>query len=261
MSLKKPHSSYKHVAIIMDGNGRWAQARSHPRVWGHIRGSQVVSEIVEEADDLGVKSLTLYAFSTENWSRPLREVTTLFTLLKKFLLKERKRIIDNRISFKVIGDISTLPEPTIDLIEELERTTQDFEGLKLTFAFGYGGRDEIVGAVNRFILENPGKSVDENSLEKYLLRPEIGDVDLLIRTGGDQRISNFLLWQVCYAELFFTPTKWPDFSKEEFRQIIISTSKRERRFGQIKEEDSLETTRQQAFKTKQALGQKIAQNR
>lgn len=223
----------------MDGNGRWAQGRCRPRVWGHIRGSSIVSEIVEEADDLGLKALTLYAFSTENWSRPLGEVTTLFSLLKKFLLKERKRILKNRIRFQVIGEISNLPLPTKNLIERLENETRDFKGLKLTFAFGYGGRAEMVQAVNRWIQENPGAEFTEEAMNKNLHQPDLGDVDLLIRTGGDQRISNFLLWQMAYAELFFTPTKWPDFTREEFRGIIYQVSGRERRFGTISATDSL----------------------
>lgn len=223
----------------MDGNGRWAQERFRPRVWGHVRGSSIVSEIVEEADDLGLKALTLYAFSTENWSRPLGEVTTLFTLLRKFLLRERKRILKNRIRFKVIGDISNLPLPTKNLIEKLENETRDFKGLKLTFAFGYGGRAEMVQAVNRWLEENPGQEFTEEAMNDNLHQPDLGDVDLLIRTGGDQRISNFLLWQMAYAELFFTPTKWPDFTREEFKGIIYRVSGRERRFGTISATGSL----------------------
>ncbi|GAB4019358.1 MAG: polyprenyl diphosphate synthase [Bdellovibrio sp.] len=233
-------SSIKHVAIIMDGNGRWAQARMRPRVWGHVRGSSIVSDIVEEADDLGLKALTMYAFSTENWSRPFNEVTTLFNLLKKFLLKERERIIRNKIQFKVIGDFTNLPDQTKKLIEDLQNETSKFEGLKLTFAFGYGARAEIIRAVNSYIEENPGKKIDEHELNQRLYAPQTGDVDLLIRTGGDQRISNFLLWQCAYAELFFTETKWPDFTRKEFANIIADCSSRERRFGTIKGNASLD---------------------
>jgi undecaprenyl diphosphate synthase len=222
-----------HIAIIMDGNGRWAQSRAHARVWGHIRGSRVVSNIIEEADALGAKALTLYTFSTENWSRPVGEVTVLFKLLKKFLLIERKRVLANNICFKVMGDTSKLPESTRELIASLESDSRSNTGLKLTFAFGYGGRDEIVQATNRFIKENPGKEITEELLTSYMLLPELGDVDLMIRTGGDQRISNFLLWQSAYAELFFTETKWPDFTREEFRRIWNFVSHRERRFGSI----------------------------
>ena len=224
-------SNIAHVAIIMDGNGRWAQERGHRRIWGHIRGSRLVSSIVEEADRLKIKALTLYAFSTENWARPVEEVRTLFALLKKFIIMERDRIIRNNICFKIIGDISALPRETRELISGLEESTRHFSGLKLTFAFSYGSRDEIVKAVNRFILENPGKEIGDADLSKFLMTAECGDVDLLIRTGGDQRMSNFLLWQSAYAELFFTPTMWPDFTAQEFARIIGSVATRERRFG------------------------------
>jgi len=242
----------EHIAIIMDGNGRWAQTRSHARVWGHIRGSKIVSNIVEEADDLGVRALTLYAFSTENWSRPVTEVTVLFKLLKKFLIKERKRVLKNNIQFKVMGDTSKLPEKTKEIIQELENDSVDNTGLKLTFAFGYGGRDEIVQATNQFIKENPGKEITEELLQSYLLLPEIGDVDLLIRTGGDQRISNFLLWQSAYAEFYFTDTKWPDFKREEFRKIYEFVSLRERRFGNISSSD-LQCSKKKAIKNKEII--------
>ncbi|MDH5581169.1 MAG: polyprenyl diphosphate synthase, partial [Bdellovibrionales bacterium] len=154
----------KHVAIIMDGNGRWAGLRSHSRVWGHIRGSDIVSSIVEEADEFGLKALTLYAFSTENWSRPLTEVKVLFKLLKKFLNRERERILKNKIKFKVIGDVSELPLKTKQLIKDLERDTRNMEGLELTFCFGYGARKEIIDGVNQFIKQNPGKEITENDL-------------------------------------------------------------------------------------------------
>lgn len=228
-----------HVAIIMDGNGRWAKSRVRPRIWGHVRGAGIVSDIVEEARNIGIKSLTLYSFSTENWSRPFPEVKTLFSLLRKFLIKEKKRILCNEICFKVIGDIKNLPNETKKLIYELENETSKNQGLKLTFAFGYGGRDEIVRAVNCFIEHNSGKNISEADLTSNLMNPATGDVDLLIRTGGDQRISNFLLWQMAYAELFFTDTKWPDFKKKEFRGIIETVSGRERRFGSITSTESL----------------------
>ncbi len=221
----------KHVAIIMDGNGRWANQRLRPRVWGHVRGSTVVSDIVQAADDLGVEALTLYAFSTENWSRPSQEVGALFRLLHKFLLKERKRLLANKVSFRVIGNTTRLPQDTKDLIAKLETETKDFAGLKLTFCFSYGGRMELVHAMNSFITANPGKEITEEDVQDHLMRPETGDVDLLIRTGGEQRVSNFLLWQIAYAELCFTPTKWPDFTARELKRIVESVSKRERRFG------------------------------
>lgn len=246
-------SSIKHVAIIMDGNGRWAQKRLRPRVWGHIRGSSIISSIVEAADDEGLSALTLYAFSTENWSRPIAEVSTLFNLLKKFLLKERTRLIKNNVSFKVIGDIANLPVETQKLISETEEITKENKGLKLTFAFSYGGRSEIVKSVNEFIKNNPSKELTEKDLTSHLYNPETGDVDLLIRTGGDQRISNFLLWQMAYAELYFTPTRWPDFSAKEFKQILNNVTQRERRFGNISSESDLSSSADKAEVNKHAF--------
>lgn len=226
-------SSIKHVAIIMDGNGRWAKKRFRPRIWGHVRGSAVVSDIVEAADDLGLNALTMYAFSTENWSRPLEEVSSLFKLLKKFLIKEKARILSNNIKFKVIGDIQNLPIETVSLINEMEALTANATGLKLTFAFNYGGRAEIMRAVNAFQIAHPDRLMTEGDLTDLMYRPETGDVDLMIRTGGEQRISNFLLWQMAYAELYFTPTKWPEFTPNEFTKIISHVSNRERRFGNV----------------------------
>lgn len=241
----KQHS-LKHVAIIMDGNGRWAKMRSHPRVWGHVRGSGVVADIVEASDDLGVEALTLYAFSSENWCRPQSEVRVLFNLLHKFLIRERIRILRNNIQFKIMGDVSNLPEATRDLISSLQRETHLNQGLKLTFAFGYGSRTELVSAFNLFAKENPGEELTEEAVSKYLMIPELGDVDLLIRTGGDQRISNFLLWQIAYAELYFTETKWPDFSAREFQEIISRVALRERRFGSITSDLDLKTNIEKA---------------
>lgn len=230
-------SQINHVAIIMDGNGRWANERRRPRVWGHVRGSRVVSDIVETAVNLNLGALTLYAFSTENWKRPPAEIDTLFRLLKKFLVRERTRILKNNIRFKMIGDISSLNEETKSIILDIEKKSSDNTGLMLSFAFSYGGRKEIVDAANKFMSENPGKPLSEETLSNYLYRPEIGDVDLMIRTAGDQRISNFMLWESSYAELYFTSTKWPDFTSPELEQIIDSVSKRQRRFGAVIEDD------------------------
>ncbi len=239
--MSRAESKLKHVAIIMDGNGRWAQNRAHRRVWGHVRGSSVVTDIVEKADDLGIKALTLYAFSTENWGRPPSEIRTLFLLLKKFLIKERKRVLKNNIKFNIIGDISKLPKDTIEIIENLKYDSANNTGLKLTFAFGYGGRAEIISAVNKLIAEDI--EVTEESISQALHAPELGDVDLMIRTGGDQRISNFLLWQIAYGELYFTDTMWPNFTCKEFEEIIHKVEKRERRFGQVCETESLEASK------------------
>jgi undecaprenyl diphosphate synthase len=246
MNINQP----EHVAIIMDGNGRWAQKRSHRRVWGHIRGSFVVSKIIRKASDLKLKSLTLYSFSTENWGRPSSEVNTLLKLLKKFLIRERNRVIKHRIRFKVMGDYSSLPQVTKDLIAELETLTKDYDGLKLTIAFGYGGRTELLGAVNKWIEKNPGRNMQVKDLEENLMVPDLGDVDLLIRTGGDHRISNFLLWQIAYAELVFTDTPWPDFTTKEFEKIVDNFRTIERRFGMVNHQKSLKDSVKIAEKNK-----------
>lgn len=250
-------NSIKHVAIIMDGNGRWARKRFRPRIWGHVRGSGVVSDIVQAADDVGIKALTLYAFSTENWSRPVEEVSLLFKLLKKFLLKERARLLKNNVHFKVIGEINGLPEDTVALIKETETMTSKNTGLKLTFAFSYGGRAEIMRAVNQFQIQSPTKLMTEEDLSSMLYRPETGDVDLMIRTGGEQRISNFLLWQMAYAEFYFSPTKWPDFTAQEFKSIINHVSVRERRFGNVSAQPSLQLSTQQAEENKSVFTQGV----
>lgn len=244
----------------MDGNGRWAERRSRPRVWGHVRGSNRASEIIETASRAGVEALTLYAFSSENWCRPLYEIQTLFRLMDKFILREQEKVLSNNICFQVIGDISSLPHQTVLNIQKLTQMTTGASGMKLTFAFGYGGRDEIISAVNRHIKNRPGEPLNEKLLEKQLMRPEIGDVDLLIRTGGDYRISNFLLWQMAYAELFFTKTKWPDFASAEFLEILDQASMRQRRFGQITTCPSLEAAQEQAFQHKKKITQLTAVN-
>lgn len=246
-------SAIKHVAIIMDGNGRWAKKRYRPRIWGHVRGSGVVSDIVKASDDIGLEALTMYAFSTENWSRPLEEVSSLFKLLKKFLIKEKAKILANNIRFKVIGEIQTLPVETVSLIAEMEELTKNATGLKLTFAFNYGGRAEILRAVNTYYMNQPGRLMTEADLNNLMYRPETGDVDLMIRTGGEQRISNFLIWQMAYAEMYFTPTKWPDFTPSEFKKIIEHVSNRERRFGNVCGQDALEDSIEKAETNKTAF--------
>lgn len=243
-----------HVAIIMDGNGRWANARSRPRIWGHIRGSSIVSDIVQEADELGIKALTLYAFSSENWSRPQSEISILFALLKKYLKRKRNSILNNNIRFKIMGDTSGLPSETEQLIENLERDSSKNNGLQLAFAFNYGARRELVDAVNACLEKKPREKITLEELTSNLYLPQLGDVDILIRTGGDKRISNFLLWQIAYAELFFTDTKWPDFNKEEFRTIYQEVCRRERRFGDIKAAPSLQHSEQKASAHRQELG-------
>ena len=236
-------SEIRHVAIIMDGNGRWARERSHSRVWGHIRGSSIVSEVVEEADALGLSALTLYTFSKENWSRPFEEINTLLNLLRKFLEQNKIKIMENKIRFRVIGERSKLPEETKRLIEFVEGETVENKGLKLTFAFDYGSRTEILDAVKVLASKKPVEKIEVEDVTKSLYASDLGDVDLLIRTGGEQRISNFLLWQIAYAEIYFTDTKWPDFSREEFGNIVEKVILRERRFGFIKNISFDESTR------------------
>ena len=236
----------EHIAIIMDGNGRWANDRYRPRIWGHIRGSAVVSQIVEEANDLNIDSLTLYAFSSENWSRPAGEIEILFKLLKKYLNNERERILKNNLRFKVIGDIGQLPPRTVDLIKSLESDSKENSGMRLTFAFNYGGRNEIIHAVNQHLKNSKDSTISPEDINSNLYLPELGDVDLLIRTGGEQRISNFLLWQSAYAELAFTPTRWPDFTGKEFREIYHDVLSRERRFGNIGSSVSLDNSTKKA---------------
>lgn len=245
--------SINHVAIIMDGNGRWAKQRLRPRVWGHVRGVNVVQEIIKAANEISLKELTLYAFSTENWSRPEQEVIALFKLLNKFLKKEKQSILKNNFQFKIIGDISNLSSDTQKEILELESLTKNNDGLKLSFAFSYGGRQEIVDSVNKFIRLNSNQEITAKDIQDNLYRENTQDVDLLIRTGGDQRISNFLLWQISYAELYFTKTLWPDFSKKEFLEIIQNVATRERRFGGLNPQSSLELNEELAQKQKSHL--------
>ncbi len=216
----------------MDGNGRWAQKRSRPRVWGHVRGSHVVSEIVRRSSDCGIKTLTLYAFSSENWSRPIHEVRILFRLLKKFIILKGNEIHEENLCFKVVGDRKTIPNEVMALVLDLEEKTKHNQGMKLYFAFAYGGRQEIISSINEHVEKFPGKKMSEFELEKNLQLKE-SNIDLLIRTGGDYRISNFLLWQCAYAELFFTKTLWPEFTANEFESILIEVSGRHRRFGSI----------------------------
>lgn len=239
-------SSIKHVAIIMDGNGRWAKERNRPRAWGHVRGSKRVREIVTFASEYGLESLTLYAFSTENWSRPTDEIKSIFKILKKFLQKEKATILKNNIRFNVIGNYKILDSRIVELIEDLQDESHSNTGLNLSLAINYGGRSEIVDAVNNFMKKNKSREITEEDITRNLYNTHIKDIDLMIRTSGDQRISNFLLWELCYSEFFFTQTKWPDFTRDEFKGIIEKVSSRERRFGATEATDNLTTSKKQA---------------
>ena len=242
------NSSIKNVAIIMDGNGRWAKERRRPRIWGHIRGSRKVTEIVTKACELNLESLTLYAFSTENWSRPTDEVSNLFKILKKFLLKEKSTILKNNIRFSVVGNYRVLETELVEIIDSLQDISAENTGMKLNLAVNYGGRAEIIDAVNSYVRENPGKAVREEDISQNLYDNSVVDIDLMIRTAGDKRISNFLLWQTCYAEFYFSNTQWPEFTAFELEEIINSVSTRERRFGGVLDDSTLKVENQSTLK-------------
>ena len=227
-----------HIAIIMDGNGRWAKKRLLNRIKGHEKGSESVRTIVRACREIGIGILTLYAFSTENWQRPQTEISALMTLLKKFLISERKEMLDNNIRLNTIGQTERLPEDVQQELQNSMMLTQKNEGMILNLALSYGGRDEIVKAVKEIAIEIIDGRVDPDSItpdliSKHLYTGEMPDPDLLIRTSGEMRISNFLLWQLAYTEICITDTLWPDFGKDEFIQILINYQQRERRFGKV----------------------------
>jgi len=224
----------RHVGIIMDGNGRWANLRGLPRVEGHRRGAERTKDIIEASLEIGIDVLTLYAFSVENWRRPDEEVSTLMELLKVYLSKELFALLNRGIRFRVIGDRSRLPEEVLAIIEEAESCTRSGSRLTLVTALSYGGRDEIVRAVRGLISAGyKPEEVNEQLIDSNLDTSGLPPVDLIIRTSGEMRLSNFLLWQGAYAELYFTETLWPDFTKEEFFYAIQEFQRRERRFGAI----------------------------
>ena len=226
----------RHVAIIMDGNGRWARKRLLPRIAGHRRGVEAVRATVENCAERGVEFLTLFAFSSENWRRPAEEVALLMQLFQAALSNEVERLHRNGIRLKVVGDVRRFDAKIRALIEQGERLTARNERLTLTIAANYGGRWDILQAMNRFVAENPSAKVDEKSLAPYLAMGYAPEPDLFIRTGGEQRISNFLLWQLAYSELYFTETLWPDFDAAALDQAIASYRARERRFGRTSEQ-------------------------
>jgi undecaprenyl diphosphate synthase len=221
-----------HIGIIMDGNGRWAKKRGFPRVFGHRAAIKTVRQVVEECSRLGLKALTLYAFSTENWARPSTEIKVLMGLLRVYLRKELPNLAKNNIRFRTIGDISGLPEQVREELVDVTEKTSRNTGLTLVIALNYGGRQEIVRAVNR-ILKSGLKKVSEKDIQDNLDTANLPDPDLLIRTSGELRISNFLLWQIAYTELYFTKVLWPDFSIKDLHEAINSFKQRSRRFGGI----------------------------
>ena len=231
----------QHIAIIMDGNGRWAQQHGKLRVRGHEAGAEAVRKTVEAAAKLGIKHLTLYAFSTENWSRPKTEISTLMALLVRSLRRELERMTSNNIKLTAIGSLDKLPKNVQHELHEVILKTAANTGTHLTLALSYGAREEIKQAVvqiSKKVKNNiiPIESIDETIINEHLYTQNLPDVDLLIRTSGEVRISNFLLWQIAYAELYFTDELWPEFNEQSLHQAILSYQKRERRFGKTSEQ-------------------------
>ncbi|NCO82920.1 MAG: di-trans,poly-cis-decaprenylcistransferase [Nitrospirae bacterium CG_4_10_14_3_um_filter_44_29] len=223
-----------HVGVIMDGNGRWAEVRGFPRIEGHRRGAERAKEIVTAANEIGVRVLTLYTFSLENWQRPKDEVTTLMKILEIYLRNEFNEFMEKKIVFKAIGEIWMLPENVQELIAETEQRTAANTGMTLVAALSYGGRNEIIRAVKRIISENVNPDdITEDFFESFLDTAGIPSPDLIIRTSGERRVSNFLLWQGAYSEFYFTETLWPDFTKDEFMAALNDYQTRERRFGAV----------------------------
>lgn len=219
-----------HLAIIMDGNGRWAQKRALPRVEGHRRGAQKAEKVVEWCAELGIKYVTFYTFSTENWKRPKEEVSYLFSLLVEMLNKKFTRMMEQGVRIRFCGLIEQLPKQILDVCKDFEEKTKDNQKIQAILALNYGGRREIIDAINKAI-QNGVDHFDEDKLRDFLYLPDVPDPDFVIRTSGEQRISNFLLWQIAYSELYFTKVLWPDFSKEDLLKAIKDFENRHRRFG------------------------------
>lgn len=230
-----------HVAIILDGNGRWAKAKGLPRKAGHVQGAKNVETICEAAYNMGIKYLTVYAFSTENWNRPQDEVDALMQLLRNYMKTCLKTAAKNNMSVRVIGDKTRLADDIKDSIAKLEEATKDYTGLHFQIALNYGSRDEITRAVKSLAQqvaagELEPEQITEQTISEHLDTVGIPDPDLMIRTSGEQRISNYLLWQLAYAEFYFTPVPWPDFDKKELEKAIEAYQNRDRRYGLVKEE-------------------------
>ena len=228
----------QHVAIILDGNGRWAKKKHLPRNMGHVQGSKTVERIIEDAYDLGIKYLTVYAFSTENWKRPKDEVDALMKLLRDYLKNCIKRANKNNMKVRVIGDVSGLSQDLQDKIRQLEEASKDNTGINFTIALNYGSRDEMVRAMKHMAEDIQSgriqkEDITETSFQNYLDTRDLPDPDLMIRTSGEERLSNFMLWQLAYTEFYFTDVLWPDFNKKEFKKAIEYYNGRDRRFGGI----------------------------
>ena len=235
-----------HVAIILDGNGRWAKSKGMPRNYGHVQGAKTVEVICEEAYKMGIQYLTVYAFSTENWKRPKDEVDALMKLLREYMKTCLKTAKKNRMCVRVLGDKTGLDEDIRNRIEELEEATKENDGLHFQIALNYGSRDEIIRSIRHVMRDClDGKiapqDMDEEMFSSYLDTAGIPEPDLLIRTSGEQRISNFLLWQLAYTEFYFTDVPWPAFSKKDLEKAVEAYNKRDRRYGLLKEEEDVQT--------------------
>lgn len=222
----------EHVAIIMDGNGRWAKKRGLPRVMGHKQGAQNVTNIVEAASKLGIKYLTLFTFSVENWRRPQTEINALMNLFEQVLSEKLPGLIKNNVKLNLIGDLSAIRKSTCHKFEEAIQKTSQNSGLILTIALNYSGRDDIIRAINRIISDGI-KSVDEETFSSYLDTAKLPDPELIVRTSGEARISNFLLWQIAYSEVYFSETLWPDFTEKDLDDAVKDFQNRDRRFGGV----------------------------
>ena len=240
MIMKKEDFTHlpNHVAIIMDGNGRWAKKIGRKRAFGHENGTKSVRECIDQSMKLGIKNLTLFVFSTENWNRPKYEVKALMELLVYSLEKERVNLINNEIKLNVIGDLEALKDKPKSKLKSIILETKNNKKLNLNLAISYGSKQEIVNAIREVynkVKNNiiSSKNIDENIINEHLYTRNLPNVDLLIRTGGEKRVSNFLLWQIAYAEMYFTDVLWPDFKKEDFIEALDDYQKRERRFGKI----------------------------
>ena len=241
LDLDSTYTLPRHIAVIMDGNGRWAKKRGAARIFGHKSATKSVREVTEECAKLGIEYLTLYAFSTENWARPKIEVDALMELLVSSLRKELNTLMKNKVRLNAIGDISGLPKSCRNELKETIKETADNEGLLLTLALNYSGRWDMLNATKEYAkaVKEGKESTDdltEAILSKYMMTKDMPDPELLIRTSGELRISNFLLWQLAYTELYFTDVLWPDFRKNHLKEALESYQKRERRFGKISEQ-------------------------
>ncbi len=227
----------KHVAIILDGNGRWAKSKGMPRTYGHTMGAKNVEPICKAAHNLGIKYVTFYAFSTENWKRPDSEVSALMDLLESYMKTCKKLAKDNNMRVRIIGDITAFTPSMQEKIKDLEEYSKDFSGLNMQIALNYGSRDEIVRAVNTYVEDVKSNKaalpLTEEVLSSYLDTKDIPDPDLLIRTSGEQRLSNYLLWQLAYAEFYFTEVPWPDFHEKELKEAVDAYMNRDRRYGKV----------------------------